>query len=240
MKTALMAASGRRLGDWRRHVKIDLDIQSNRVINKVTGEQAVIPSGMTYSTLNGKNVAVFNASVIGGIQLAHNPAFAPGSGDFTIEVLLDADGIHTNPADNSQIIPFCMWGSWGAPGQTMQLDTFYNHLNGGGVRLGKSDPNGNSYVSKDALGQINQSIVSHLAFQRKAGVVTVYRDGIAVHTAPYTQTLTGNVNGPFRIMSRRGGNAGDIWWRFIGKLVGFRFTHAAIYSGSSFQAPSSF
>ena len=239
MKTAMMAAAGRRLMDWRRHVKIDLDIQSNRVINKVTGEQAVIPVGMTYSKLNGKNVAVFNSSVTGGIQLAHNPLFAPGNGDFTVEVLLDADGIYTEPSDSSQIIPLCMWGTWGAPGQTMQLDVLYNHLNGGGLLLGKSDPNGNSYVSKQGIGLINQSIVNHFVFQRKAGVATIYRNGVIVHTAPYTQALTGTVNGPFRIMSRRGGGAGQVWWRFIGKLIGFRMTHAAIYNGP-FTPPDSF
>jgi hypothetical protein len=239
MKTALMAASGRRLGDWRRHVKIDLDIQSNRVVNKVTGEQAVIPSGMTYSTLNGKNVAVFTSSVIGGIQLAHNPAFAARTGDFTLEVILDADGIHNNPADNSQLIPFCMWGTWGAPGQTMQLDALYNHLNTG-LQVGIYQPSGNSFLIKSALSAIDLNIVNHFAFQRKNGVGYIYRNGVLVHTAAYPADLKGDVNGPFRIMSRRGGNAGDVWWRFIGKLIGFRFTHAAIYSGSSFQAPSSF
>lgn len=239
MKTLMMAVSGRRLVDWRPHIKIDLDIQSNRVINKVTGEQAIIPTGMTFSTLNGKNVAVFNSGVTGGIQLAHNPLFAPGDGDFTIEVLVDVDGVYAEPSDGSQLIPFCMWGTWGAPGQTIQMDVFYNHLNGGGVMLGKSDPNGSSYVGKNGIGVIDQSIVNHFVFQRKAGVVTVYRNGVIVHTAPYTQALTGAVNGPFRIMSRRGGKSGQIWWRFIGKLIGFRMTHAAIYNGP-FTPPASF
>lgn len=239
MKTAMMAAAGRRLMEWRRHVKIDLDIQSNRVINKVTGEQAVIPAGMTYSTLNGKNVAVFHSGVIGGIQLAHNPAFAPGNGDFTIEVLIDVDEVYTEPSDGSYIIPFCMWGTWGAPGQSMQMDAFYDHKSGSGVVFGKYDPNGSSYVSKYGIGMIDRSIVNHFVFQRKAGVVTVYRNGVIVHTAPYTQALTGTVNGPFRIMSRRGGKSGQVWWRFIGKLIGFRMTHAAIYNGP-FTPPASF
>jgi len=240
MRTLMMAAAERkRLSDWRKHLKIDLDIQSNRIVNKVTGEQAVIPSGMTFGKLNDKEVAVFTSGVTGGIQLAHDPEFAPGTGDFTFEVLLDVDGVHLNTADNSQIVPMCMWGTWGAPGQTMQMDVFYNHLNGGTLNLGRYAPSGNSYITTPALGAIDQAIVNHLVFQRKAGVLYIYRNGILVHSAPYTTDLIGNVNGPFRIMSRRGGGSGQVWWRFIGKLIGFRLTHAAIYNGN-FVSPASF
>lgn len=240
MRTMLAIAAERmRINNWQRHIKIDLDIQSNRVLNKITGEQAIIPAGMTYAKLGDKDVAVFTAGVVGGIQLRHNPEFAPGSGDFTIETLVDLDGVYTESADNSQIVPFCMWGTWGAPGQTMQMDVFYNHRVGGTLNLGKSAPIGNSYVTTPAIGTLDQATVNHIVFQRKKGVLYIYRNGVLVHTAPYATALTGTVNGPFRIMARRGGGSGQVWWRFIGKLVGFRLTHAAIYNGP-FSPPTSF
>ncbi|MNO14069.1 hypothetical protein D3C76_37100 [compost metagenome] len=227
--------------EWADKVKIDLDIQSDKVVNKVTGEVATVPAGITYGDLNGQRVAVFSAASIGGIQLAHSPDFAPGTGDFTLEVLLDADSVELQSADNSTIIPLCMWGTYHAPGQPISLDVFYDNKYGGALNLGRSVGGLTSYLGLGNLGQIDLSKKAHYVFQRKDGVGTIYRNGQRVHTAAYTTNLNAAANAPFRIMSRRGGGTGNVWWRFNGKLIGFRLIHAAIYEdGPTIEVPEHF
>lgn len=120
----------------------------------------------------------------------------------------------------------------------MQLDAIYNHKTLG-LSVGRYDSGVTNFLSKAGLTPIDLTKINHYVFQRKNGVGYIYVNGALVHTAPYTADLLGTVNGPFRIMSRRGGGAGDVWWRFIGKLIGFRYTHAAIYNGP-FTPPANF
>lgn len=230
MRTFLLAGAIR--DEWRKHIKIDIDIQANRVVNKVTGEVAGLPStGLSFSTDGQDNVAVFTAASFGGITFAHDANLAPGAGDFTIEAIFDVDSIPVQTADNSQIVPICMWGTWGAPGQTMNLDALYNHLTGGGMQMGQYKNNAGTYITKTGMGQVDMTKYVHFVFQRKNGVGYLYYNGTLVQSGTFIPNLDAAGVGPFRIMSRRGGGAGDVFWRFVGKLKGFRFTHAAVYSG---------
>ena len=219
---------------------IDLAISSNQVINKVNGQVATLPAGMALSNTGDGYVAIFNATHTGGITLPHDAKYAPGTGDFTMEAIIDIDGIYVEPADNSQIIPIASWGTWAAPGQSLNLDFFYNGLSGGGLATGVYKAGVGNYISKYGVGVLVQTRFVHVAVQRRNGVLYLYQDGTLIHSAPFTADMAPDVNGLFRIMSRRGGGTGNVWWRFIGKLKGFRMAHTALYNGATFVPPSKF
>lgn len=233
MRNILMAAAGR--NDWRKHVKIDLDIRASTVVNKVNGLAATLPSGITFTDTPEGKVVVFTSAVFGGLSFPHAAEYAPGTGDFTMESIIDVDGVHLQTVGNSEIVPIASWGTWAAPGNTLNMDFFYNHLNGGALRLGNYNVNGvSNFVGKDGIGLIDQTKYIHTVVQRRKGIIYFYQNGVLVDTVPYAINLNAAISGPFRIMSRRGGGDGSVWWRFQGKLRGFRFTHAAIYNGASF------
>jgi hypothetical protein len=219
---------------------IDLAMSSSQVINKINGQVATLPAGMTLSNTGDGYAAIFTAAHTGGITLPHDAKYAPGTGDFTIEAIIDIDGMYVEPADNSQIIPIASWGNWAAPGQSLNLDFFYNHLNGGGMAVGVYKLGVANYISKYGVGQLTQSRLVHVAVQRREGVLYFYQDGTLIHSAPYTTSITPDVSGLFRVMCRRGGGTGTVWWRFVGKLKGFRMAHTALYTGSTIVPPTKF
>ena len=242
MRNLMIAAAGFRGEPWRKHLKIDIGIEGNQVTNKVTGEVAVLPSGLTFSDDGNDRVAVFTSAQTGGIQLAHDAGFAPRTGDFTIELIADVDSIWNEPADQSQIIPFTFWGTWAAPDQVYVLDSFYNVKNGdfqyiGNRMPGPVDSTANSGYIVPVL---DRTKYVHHVIQRRDNVISFYRDGVLLRSTGISADIKAPSPSTFRIMSRRGGGSGNVWWRFIGKLKGFRFTHAAIYPEQSFIPPSRF
>ncbi len=208
---------------------IDLAISGNTVVNKVNGQVPTLPAGISFADSSEGRVAVFNSGVIGGISFPHNANYAPGTDDFTIEAIIDADGLYTEPADNSRIIPIMSWGDWGAAGHYLNLDFLYNDNAGGGLSAGHYHSGTSVRFTKYGVGILALTKYVHIVAQRKDGIGYLWQDGVLIGSAPYAANVPAAVAGEFRIMSRRGGDTGNVWWRFIGKLRGFRYTKAAIY-----------